>query len=378
MCLDPIKFAALSKEQDVVFNLPLDGFHLVVGPPGTGKSVVALHRAARFANSKPKRDFVILTKSRLLKEWTKESSSDLSIDSGSISTYHSWAASWHLKSFKVRIPKIEDYVYDWLEVEKKIGSLGFEKILNLIIDEGQDLPPNFYKILPKIAQSVTVFADENQTLSDQNSSLDQIQASLNLGKGEVKKLTKNYRNCRDIAVLSSKFYTGASTGIPTLPERKCPTGMPTLNKFRNRIQQAKYIHTWQKNNPTKKIGVFVPTSKSRDAFEAIFQDLESKIQVFNKDTKVEDLKLCEPGIFLTWFDNSKGLEFDHVFIPALEDWNPKINTSDLEKTAALRKLYVLTSRAKEQLHLMWAPDEGGKQPVVAKLLPLNFLEEAVG
>ena len=100
--------------------------------------------------------------------------------------------------------------------------------------------------------------------------------------------------------------------------------------------------------------------------------------MFNKDTKVEDLKLCAPGIFLTWFDNSKGLEFDHVFIPALEDWNPKIDTSDLEKTAALRKLYVFTSRAKEQLHLMWAPDESGKQPVVARFLPISFLAEAVG
>ena len=378
MCLDPVKFAALSKEQDIVFNLPLDGFHFVVGPPGTGKSVVALHRAARFAKSKPKLDFVILTKSRLLKEWTKESSSDLSIDRSAMNTYHSWAASWYLKTFKARIPQIEPYVYDWLEVEKRIDSLGFEKILNLIIDEGQDLPPSFYKVLPKICRSVTVFADENQTLSDQNSSLIQIQAGLNLGDKEVKKLTKNYRNCRDIALLSSQFYTGGATGIPILPDRVCPTGKPTLNKFRNRIQQAKYINTWQKNNPTKKIGVFVPTAKSRDAFAAIFEELESKIQIFNKDTKVEDLKLCAPGIFLTWFDNSKGLEFDHVFIPALEDWNPKIDTSDLEKTAALRKLYVLTSRAKEQLHLMWAPDESGKQPVVARLLPPSFLAEAVG
>ena len=378
MCLDPIRFAELTNEQDIVFNLPLDGFHLVVGPPGTGKSVVALHRAARFASSTSKRDFVILTQSRLLSEWTKESSSHLSIDSGLISTYHSWAGSWHQRTFNVWIPKIEPFVFDWLEVEKKIDSLKFEKTLNLIIDEGQDLPPNFYKILPKIAQSVTVFADENQTLGERNSSLDQIQESLNIGREGVNKLTKNYRNCRDIAVLSSKFYTGASTGIPTLPQKKCPTGKPTLNKFRNRIQQAKYIHTWQKNNPKKRIGVFVPTTKTRDAFEAIFQNLESKFQVFHGKTNVENLKLCEPGIFLTWFDNSKGLEFDHVFIPALEDWNPKINTSDLEKTAALRRLYVLTSRAKEQLHLMWAPDEGGKQPVVAKLLPLNFLEEAVG
>ena len=78
MCLDPIRFELLSKEQDLVFNLPLTGQYLVVGPPGTGKSVVALHRAGRVSKSGSTTDLVILTKSRLLKEWTKESSKDWS------------------------------------------------------------------------------------------------------------------------------------------------------------------------------------------------------------------------------------------------------------------------------------------------------------
>ena len=189
------------------------------------------------------------------------------------------------------------------------------------------------------------------------------------------KLTKNYRNCKDIAEFSAQFYTGLSTGIPELPDKKCASGKPTVNKFRNRIQQARYISDWQKNNPTKKIGIFVPTAKSRDAFYELITALESPVQIFHGKTDVDDLELCEPGIFLTWFDNSKGLEFDHVFIPALEDWNPKIGQSEEEKIAALRKLYVLTSRAKEQLHLMWAPDENGREPVVAKLLPAKFIDD---
>ena len=375
VCLDPIKFAALSKEQDIVFNLPLNGFHLVVGPPGTGKSVVALHRAGRYSKAQPARNFVILTKSRLLKEWTKESVFDLNISVDLIKTYHSWAASWFLKKFKTRLPQFKPYVYDWRSASSRFDKPEFIKELDFIIDEGQDLPTDFYEVLPKIARSVTVFADENQTLGEQNSSLSQIQENLGVAKNNVKTLTKNYRNCKDIASLSAQFYTGISTGIPILPEGSCAAGKPTVNRFRNRIQQAKYIDTWQKNNPTKKIGVFVPTAKSRDAFKAIFDSLKSKIQVFDKNTDIEDLKLCDPGVFLTWFDNSKGLEFDHVFIPALEDWNPKIVSSKDEKIAALRKLYVLTSRAKEQLHLMWAPDDGGMQPVVAKLLPSAFINE---
>ena len=367
MCLDPIRFELLSKEQDLVFNLPLTGQYLVVGPPGTGKSVVALHRAGRVAKSGTNVDLVILTKSKLLKEWTKESSTDLKIKSESVRTYHSWASGWHWSTFHRKIPAFAPYDYDWKEVKKSLASSKFAKTLNVIIDEGQDLPSEFYEVLPLIAKSITVFADENQTLGSQNSTLNQIQHGLGVSDQQVLKLTKNYRNCRDIAELSAQFYTGLSTGIPELPEKKCASGKPTVNKFRNRIQQAKYISDWQKNNPTKRIGIFVPTGPSRDAFNKLFEALESPAQMYHMNTDVNDLKLCDPGIFLTLFDNSKGLEFDHVFIPALEDWNPKI--------AALRRLYVLTSRAKEQLHLMWAPDENGREPVVAKLLPPKFIDD---
>ena len=375
MCLDPIRFELLSKEQDLVFNLPLTGQYLVVGPPGTGKSVVALHRAGRVSKSGSTTDLVILTKSRLLKEWTKESSKDLKINPDDVMTYHSWAAKWHLKTFNRKIPAFAPYDYDWKEVEKSLSTSKFVKTLNIIIDEGQDLPSEFYEVLPQIAKSITVFADENQTLGAQNSTLNQIKKGLGVSDKQVLKLTKNYRNCKDIAEFSAQFYTGLSTGIPELPDKKCASGKPTVNKFRNRIQQARYISDWQKNNPTKKIGIFVPTAKSRDAFYELITALESPVQMFHGKTDVDDLELCEPGIFLTWFDNSKGLEFDHVFIPALEDWNPKIGQSEEEKIAALRKLYVLTSRAKEQLHLMWAPDENGREPVVAKLLPAKFIDD---
>ena len=372
MCLDPIKFDSLSKEQDLVFNLPMVGSYLVVGPPGTGKSVVALHRAGRFAKNSA--ELVFLTKSRLLKEWTKESTKNLNIDPDSVLTYHSWAARWHLQTFRSRIPQHKQYVYDWGKVRRNIENSSFTKTLNIVIDEGQDLPSDFYDVLNLIAKTVTVFADENQTLGEENSSLEQIQKGLGVSSSEVLKLTKNYRNCREIAELSAQFYTGKSTGIPDLPTKQCGSGRPTINSFRNRNQQARFIHDWRVNNPTKKIGIFVPTAASRDAFQNLLEELGSSVQVFHGRTDVDTLELCEPGIFLTWFDNSKGLEFDHVFIPALEDWNPRIGQIEDERIAALRKLYVLTSRAKEQLHLMWAPDENGVEPVVSRLIPEGFTD----
>ena len=56
----------LSKDQERVRSLPLDGQHLVIGGPGTGKSVLALLRAKRLARNG--RKYVVLMYNHLLKQ----------------------------------------------------------------------------------------------------------------------------------------------------------------------------------------------------------------------------------------------------------------------------------------------------------------------
>ena len=46
----------LNKDQDSVLMLPKEGMHLVVGGPGTGKSVVALLRVCLLYTSPSPRD----------------------------------------------------------------------------------------------------------------------------------------------------------------------------------------------------------------------------------------------------------------------------------------------------------------------------------
>lgn len=50
----------LSKVQERAHLLPLDGCHLVVGGPGTGKSVLALLRTRRHHRDKGGQDYVFL------------------------------------------------------------------------------------------------------------------------------------------------------------------------------------------------------------------------------------------------------------------------------------------------------------------------------
>ena len=52
----------LSKEQETARALPKKGRHLVIGGPGTGKSVLALLRARRHANAKEPHVFLVFNK----------------------------------------------------------------------------------------------------------------------------------------------------------------------------------------------------------------------------------------------------------------------------------------------------------------------------
>jgi len=59
----------LSKEQELVRALPFEGQHLIIGGPGTGKSVMALLRAKALADEKL--DYRFLVFNHLLRQASK-------------------------------------------------------------------------------------------------------------------------------------------------------------------------------------------------------------------------------------------------------------------------------------------------------------------
>jgi hypothetical protein len=121
----------------------------------------------------------------------------------------------------------EQFSHDWNEIGRILSAAGLDetsRILpyHLVIDEGQDLPKDFYRLLQQIDANVTVFADENQRIFDGNSSLADIRECLGIdrshGAHELR-IKQNYRNTRPVAEFASRFFVGVSTGMPELPAR---------------------------------------------------------------------------------------------------------------------------------------------------------------
>jgi DNA helicase IV len=251
-----------SADQEAVRALGTDGRYLVSGPPGTGKSVLAALRVARLElqakAESGRRGAMLITNYRLLTEHIIQgigpalSSLDKSAAdavgymnrSQIVSTFQSWIRKtfWRdvqLEMVKAGVPAqdipirkdaapgAEPFSQDWTEIGRILAKLGIDDaptIMNyhLVIDEGQDLPEAFYRFLQQIDANVTVFADENQRLFDNNSTLDVIRDCLGIDRTEGAqefRVSQNFRNTKPVAEFASQFYVGLDTGRPELPVR---------------------------------------------------------------------------------------------------------------------------------------------------------------
>ncbi len=143
----------LSKEQEDARALPKQGLHLIIGGPGTGKSVLALLRSRRHHVDKD--HYLFLVYNHLLHQVSRH----LMNDTLTSRTWQSWFYDFFNECTKQAIPLLPPNQennwqnIDWENVLKIITTVDSIKKQDslpfLIIDEGQDMPPNFIKLLEK-------------------------------------------------------------------------------------------------------------------------------------------------------------------------------------------------------------------------------------
>lgn len=105
----------LDREQRRIYGeAPGDGAILVVGPPGTGKTVMAFHRAQKLQKLGQK-PHVIMFNKVLAKYTSTRSNVAPDVD---VSTMHSWANSWWYGATRTGIPTVvgDNWTHDWNEI----------------------------------------------------------------------------------------------------------------------------------------------------------------------------------------------------------------------------------------------------------------------
>lgn len=368
------------QQEDFLMEAPFDRPVLCVGPPGTGKTVLALYRAANLSQKREEVNFIM--HSKLLNRYAERSVEEMDMDVES-TTWNSWVSKLWSRGNRGRwIPEIEKYHPDFMTaigmINDGMPSKPEEMYWDhLVVDEGQDFPKEFYIFLTFLCHQskilngrkspgVTVFADDNQRMDEmKNSTIRDIENSM----PGVKKysVTVNYRNSGPIAKLASLFCVDMETGVPDLPKNSKGL-MPMLRRFQTLDEEAASVIHWLHNNDDLSVGVIVPDTtiqrKFVEALQSPAKDKGFKIQKYSSGDDARKIDFYKNGTITVVCDKScKGLEFDAVFIPQLQSYKTDGANEDFFKM----KMYVMISRARSYLQLSFSDCD--EAPQVLKMLP---------
>jgi len=346
----------LNKDQDKVLRLPEDGQFLIVGGPGTGKSVVALLRTMKYNKNN---DYAFLTFNNVLLSATKQLV-EFSLNSFTLD-------KWFNEEYK-NIFKESLYKYDannsgyqkpnYSEVIKRFESREIiSQSLHIIIDEGQDKPTKYYEVLMHFGiENFFIVADQNQQITEDNSSRQELTDLLGLEVEDVIELKENYRNSHPIGLFSSSFFTDLSSPPPNLPSiSKSSLGIPILYEYSNYQDCVKMILREADRDNRNLIGVVTANDNVRDTYVAKLETIELKLDnpkpiistYSSKDKKAPNINFAYSGIVVLNDKSIKGLEFDIVFI-MIDGF--KVYNNDMDSMK--KRFYVMSSRAIKKLVLL--------------------------
>ncbi|MFF1867266.1 DNA helicase [Kitasatospora herbaricolor] len=322
--------------------LPFDGNHLVSGPPGSGKSLLAAQRAVMLALTGT--PTVLLTRSNLLRQTLAPIVTALGPeDQGvQVATAHSWLEQW----YGAGAPRTDDGWYDWPAFYERAAHSGIDPGLFLVVDEAQDLPPEFYRLCRILGTHTTVYADECQRLTETNSTIAEIAGAL--GKCARHELTGNHRNTRQIAELAAHFHTG--TTPPPLPDREGLT--PSLHRFDRPGAVTELLVALSEGDPRHSIGVILNSAHAQfdvlNRLERRAPQLRPQLYTARATQgRYRTLDLTRAGVVIVNRASAKGLEFDTVVIPDTHT----DGATDPTSVSLRMTYYVLATRARQDLHL---------------------------
>lgn len=213
-------------------------------------------------------------------------------------------------------------------------------VKHLLIDEMQDYSPIQYKVIQKLFPCrKTVLGDASQSVNPYGSSnADMIQKSLVIG--EVMKLCKSYRSTCEITNLAQKIRTNADL-VPVARHGEKPQVIHYNNEKDELFGILNLISVY-KESAYKSLGIIFKTETQAKVMADGLKQYANDINFLSNQSSA-----FVKGIIVTSAHMAKGLEFDEVIVPQVDDKN---YYSEIDRSM----LYVAVTRAMHCLILTYS------------------------
>jgi superfamily I DNA/RNA helicase len=325
-----VTFASLTSDQQRFVQYPTSRHVAGIGAPGSGKTLVLVHRA-RFLIERgyePER-MRLVTYTNALEDYIRASLREFGLPEEMVINYDALMRELHedLTGRRVRIPKDlgEDERYNF--VRDAVGSLVEDRMTGslfppkarwdaVFVDEAQDLSASDIITLSRLSRHVTVVLDARQQLYERGAPADQILHALDL-RFETSTFLSTFRCSRAVTAIAAAVAADAEDRA-ALPRtvgiaRNEITSRRVLAS--DRAVEDEFFHSAlrARMSETQSIAVLLPTNfyaygLAKALREAGF-DVEDK----------KSLDMTTSAVKVLTYHSAKGLSFDSVFLPRLHE-----------------------------------------------------------
>ena len=307
------------------------------GVPGTGKTVVSIYRLKNSANG------ILFTYGKLLKKTIQEK-----IDDGRspVDNIHNWLWEKQGEDRQYLEVMVNDAHRD--DTVKMLHLQG-TKYDEILVDEGQDLSINTYKMLSQLTDKLSISADNAQQINNKEEATDEEEIQQffpNLRRFELDEI---FRSAYELYKFAIQFVPNNArahdvTLLERLKQKNSGADKPFVYIAENLDAMFEIVREIIDDNPTDNIGILFEDVIDIETFTSELSN-EYDISVYHsKKSKKEQKTILENlhNIILTTFKSAKGVEFDVVIIPYFKDrtrYTPE-------------EYYVGVTRAKNQVHFL--------------------------